>query len=192
MLSPIKGSIPSHRFMTVTFKTWKLAVVWWMRLLRNPERAVSSFPWQMPYSRKQKPITTEEPLSCPFGQYGAGKKNKPSRFPPPPTSTLGLVHSCHQRGCAFLAFLHCPSAQCKPSTQGYSRRENYFLLKPPFVCQLAHSFHLQQHYAYEKELGEKKRNTLMNFLFKCFQYTGWILLMATLAPRFFLQDTNIQ
>lgn len=97
---------------------------------------------------------------------------KVSPPPPPPQycfrAELGLVHSCHRRGCAFLAFLHCPSAQCKPSTQGYSRTENYFLLKPPFVCQLARSFHLQQHYAHEKEFGEKKRNALMNFLFKDF------------------------
>lgn len=27
MLSPVKGSIPSHLFMTVTFKAWTLAMV---------------------------------------------------------------------------------------------------------------------------------------------------------------------
>lgn len=128
----------------------------------------------MPCSMKQKPICTEEPLSCPFGQDGAEKKKQTFKVPPCPPpqycfrAELGLVHSCHWRGCAFLAFLHCPSAQCKPSTQGYSRRENYFLLKSPFVCQLACSFHLQQHYAHEKEFGEKKRHALMNFLFKDF------------------------
>lgn len=165
----IMGSIPSHLFMTVTFKAWKLAGVWWMRLLRNPERAVSSFPWQMPYSMKQKPITTEVPLSCPFGQDVAGKKKQTYKVPPCPPPQycsrpeLGLVHSCHRRGCAFPAFLHCPPAQCKPSTQGYSRRENYFLLKRPFVCQLAHSFHLHQHYAHEKEFGQKKKTWAHDF-----------------------------
>lgn len=146
----------------------------------------------MPYSMKQKPISTEEPLPCSFNQGGAGKKHKLSRFLPSLycfRAELGLVHSCHQRGCAFLAFLHCPSAQCKPSTQGYSRRKNYFLLKPPFVSQLACSFHLQQHYAHEKEFRKKKRNTLMNFLFKDFNVCktlGDFYLWQSLALRFFL------
>lgn len=143
---------------------------------------------------KQKPISTEDPLSCPFGQGGAWKKpNLQGSLPPPPPqyfrAELGLVHSCHQRGYAFLAFQHGLSAQCKPSTQGYSRRENYFLLKPPSVCELAHSFHLQQHYAHEKEFEENKRNTLMNFLFKdlnVFKTLGDFCLWQSLAPRFFL------
>lgn len=100
--------------------------------------------------------------------WGWEKKQtyKVSPCPPPQYCSrpeLGLVHSCHRRGCAFPAFLHCPPAQCKPSTQGYSRRENYFLLKRPFVCQLAHSFHLHQHYAHEKEFGQKKKTWAHDF-----------------------------
>lgn len=175
MLSPIKGSIPSHLFMTMTFKAWKLAGVWWTRLLRNPERAVRSFPWQMPYSMKPKPISTEEPL--PFWPGWGWEKTrifKVSHLPPPQQcfrAELGLVHSWHRRGCAFLAFLHCPSAQCKPSPQGYSRRGNYFLPKPPFVCQLPCPFHLQQHYAHEKEFGGEKK-----------KHSQWIFCLKILMP----------
>lgn len=31
---------------------------------------------------KQKSVSAEEPLSCPFGQGGAGEKKQPSRFSP--------------------------------------------------------------------------------------------------------------
>lgn len=156
MLSSIKGSIPSHLFMAMTFKAWKLAVVWWMRRLRNPDSAVSSFPWQMPYSMKQESTSAEIPCPALLARVGWERK-QPSRFSLPRCwfgAELGPFHSCHRRGCDFLAFLHCPSAQCKLSAQGYSRRQNYFLLKPSFVSQLARSSRLQQYYAHDKEFGE--------------------------------------
>lgn len=149
--------------MTVTFKTWKLAVVWWMRLLRNPDSAVSSFSWQMPYSMKQKFYQCRRAPVLPFWPEWGWEK-KPSKVFPLPWywfgAELGLFHSCHWRGCAFLAFLYYPSAQCKHSAQGYSRRQNYFLLKTSFVPQLAQAFRLQQHYAHDKEFGQEKRKKM--------------------------------
>lgn len=155
----------------------------------------------MPYSMKRKAIGAEEPLSCPFGQGGAGKKTPTNpqtlqdSLPPPPQywfgAESGLFHSCHRRGCASPAFPHCPSAQRQHAAQGYGRRQNYFLLKPSFVSQLACSFHLQQHYAHDKEFGEKKKKkSLMNFLFKknfkVFKIQGDLCLWHSLAPKFFL------
>jgi len=151
----------------------------------------------MPYSTKRKSIGEEEPLSCPFGQGGVGEKTRSKAFPCLGTGlgqSWDLLHICHWRDCAFLALLHCPSAQCKHSAQGYSRRQNYFLLKSPFVSQLARSFRLQRHCALDKESGEekikKKEKSLMNFLFKKnFQVPkiqGDLCLWHSLAPSFFL------
>lgn len=145
----------------------------------------------MPYSMKQNTISAEEALSCPFGWGEAGKKILQGSPPPQQWfgAGLGLCHSCHRRGCAFLAFLHCPSAQCKHSAQGYSRRQNYFLLKPSFVSQLACSFRLQQHYPRDKQFGaggEKPMNFLFKKNFKVFKIQGDLCLWHSLAPRFFL------
>lgn len=140
---------------------------------------------------------------CPalLARVGLGKKpqqtHKPFKTlsPPPPQywfgAESGLFHSCHRRGCASPAFPHCPSAQRQHAAQGYGRRQNYFLLKPSFVSQLACSFHLQQHYAHDKEFGEeKKKKSLMNFLFKknfkVFKIQGDLCLWHSLAPKFFL------
>lgn len=193
------GSIPSHLFMTVTFKAWKLAVVWWTRLLRNPERAVSTFPWQMPYSMKQKPISTEEPLSCPFGQDGAGKKNKPSRFPPAPhlntaprqswgwftAVTGGAVLFWH----SYIVLQHNASPLLKVTVEGrIISFLNLLLYANWHALPICNSI-----MPMKKNLGRKKRHALMNFLFKDFNVSktlGDFCLWQSLAQRSFYKTLS--
>lgn len=193
MLSPIKGHIPSHFFMTVTFKAWKFAVVWWMKLLRNPNSAVSSFPWQMPYSMKWKSIGAEEPV-LPFW-LGWGWSKKPSRFLLSLSTGLGQSWDCFTavtRGAvlfwhSYIVLQHNASTLLKVKVEGRTISFLSLLLCPNWrdLC-------LQQHYARDKEFMEKKKKkkSLMTFLFKknfkVFKIQGDLCLWHSLVPRFFL------
>lgn len=169
MLSSIKGSIPSHLFMTMTFKAWKLAGVWWTRLLRNPERAVRSFPWQMPYSMKPKPISTEEPLPCLLARVGLGKNPNLQGFPPPSphnsasgqswgwfiADTGGAVLFWH----SYIVLQHNASPLLKVTVEGGTISFlNLLLYANCRALSICNSI-----MPMKKNLGEKKRNTLNEF-----------------------------
>lgn len=153
----------------------------------------------MPYSMKQKPISTEEPLSCPFGQDGAGKKNKPSRFPPAPhlntaprqswgwfTAVTGeAVLFWH----SYIVLQHNASPLLKVTVEGrIISFLNLLLYANWHALPICNSI-----MPMKKSLGRKKRHALMNFLFKdfnVFKTLGDFCLWQSLAQRSFYKTLS--
>lgn len=159
---------------------------------QKPREGSQQFP--LTATMKQKPISTEEPLSCPFGPGGAGKEPKTSRFPLHHLSgasgqswgwfiavTRGAVLSWH----SYIVLQHNASPLLKVTVE---RRAISFLNLLLDVNWQALSI-CNSIMPMKKNLGRKKETPLWIFCLKILMSSKhWVTFAYwhSLAPRFFL------
>lgn len=153
----------------------------------------------MPYSTKRKAIGAEEPLSCPFGQGGAGKKTPTNPqtlqdLPPHLSTGLGQSGDCFTAGTGGAVLLrhshvvlqHNASTLLKVTVEGRTISFLNLLLYPNWHALSVCSSIMPM----IKNLGREKIKSLMNLLFKnnfkVFKIQGDLCLWHSLAPKFFL------